>query len=57
MLTGLAEEKTGLAAVAPGAQDYLVKGRIDPEMLGRAIRYALQRKHAERRPPRCGPAS
>ncbi|MFD5871204.1 PP2C family protein-serine/threonine phosphatase [Streptomyces sp. NPDC060322] len=48
VLTGLDESKTGLSAVAQGAQDYLVKGRIDPEMLGRAVRYALQRKHAER---------
>ncbi|HWU05985.1 MAG TPA: fused response regulator/phosphatase [Streptomyces sp.] len=48
VLTGLDESKTGLSAVAQGAQDYLVKGRIDPEVLGRAVRYALQRKHAER---------
>ncbi|MEU9063732.1 fused response regulator/phosphatase [Streptomyces sp. NPDC048430] len=48
VLTGLDESDTGLSAVAQGAQDYLVKGRIDPEMLGRAVRYALQRKHAER---------
>ncbi|MFF5724798.1 PP2C family protein-serine/threonine phosphatase [[Kitasatospora] papulosa] len=48
VLTGLDESQTGLSAVAQGAQDYLVKGRIDPEVLGRAVRYALQRKHAER---------
>ncbi|WP_443049569.1 PP2C family protein-serine/threonine phosphatase [Streptomyces sp. NBC_00178] len=48
VLTGMAESGTGLSAVAHGAQDYLVKGRIDPEALGRAVRYALQRKHAER---------
>ncbi|MFH9613708.1 PP2C family protein-serine/threonine phosphatase [Streptomyces pratensis] len=48
VLTGLDESETGLSAVAQGAQDYLVKGRIDPEVLGRAVRYALQRKHAER---------
>ncbi|MEU5716996.1 fused response regulator/phosphatase [Streptomyces sp. NPDC020403] len=48
VLTGLAESETGLSAVAHGAQDYLVKGRLDPEALGRAVRYALQRKHAER---------
>lgn len=45
--TGLAEEETGLAAVAAGAQDYLVKGRVEPELFGRAVRYAIQRKQAE----------
>ncbi|MEU7768432.1 fused response regulator/phosphatase [Nocardia sp. NPDC049190] len=48
VLTGLDQEQTGLAAVAAGAQDYLVKGRVEPELFGRAIRYAIQRKHAER---------
>jgi serine phosphatase RsbU (regulator of sigma subunit) len=47
VLTGLAEERTGLAAVAAGAQDFLVKGRVEPELLGRALRYAVQRKQAE----------
>ncbi|MET7682463.1 fused response regulator/phosphatase [Streptomyces sp. NPDC005423] len=48
VLTGLAEEETGLAAVAAGAQDYLIKGRVEPELFGRAVRYAIQRKQAER---------
>ncbi|MFF3750916.1 PP2C family protein-serine/threonine phosphatase [Streptomyces sp. NPDC002018] len=47
VLTGMAEGEAGLTAVATGAQDYLVKGRIDPEALGRAVRYALQRKQVE----------
>ncbi|MEQ6903073.1 fused response regulator/phosphatase [Nocardioides sp. YIM 152588] len=47
VLTGLAEEATGLEAVTAGAQDYLVKGRVDAEWLGRAVRYAIQRKQAE----------
>jgi len=47
VLTGLAEQQVGLAAVAAGAQDYLIKGRVDPELFGRAIRYAVQRKQAE----------
>ncbi|WP_371525412.1 SpoIIE family protein phosphatase [Streptomyces sp. NBC_01283] len=47
VLTGLAEEETGSAAVAAGAQDYLVKGRVEPELFGRAVRYAIQRKQAE----------
>ncbi|MEU3280987.1 PP2C family protein-serine/threonine phosphatase [Streptomyces antibioticus] len=47
VLTGLAEEETALAAVAAGAQDYLVKGRVEPDLFGRAVRYAIQRKQAE----------
>ncbi|MGQ4511266.1 PP2C family protein-serine/threonine phosphatase [Streptomyces sp. 8L] len=48
VLTGMAEGDTGLSAVATGAQDYLVKDRLDPEILSRAVRYALQRKQVER---------
>ncbi|MBF6171862.1 PP2C family protein-serine/threonine phosphatase [Nocardia blacklockiae] len=48
VLTGLADEQAGLAAVAAGAQDYLAKGRTEPELLGRAVRYAIQRKQTER---------
>ena len=47
VLTGLAEESAGLAAVAAGAQDYLIKGQAAPDVFGRAIRYAAQRKHVE----------
>jgi serine phosphatase RsbU (regulator of sigma subunit) len=47
VLTGLAEEDAGLAAVAAGAQDYLIKGQAEPHAFGRAIRYAAQRKQVE----------
>ena len=47
VLTGLAEESAGLAAVAAGAQDYLIKGQAPPHVFGRAIRYAAQRKQVE----------
>ncbi len=47
VLTGLAEESAGLAAVAAGAQDYLIKGQAAADVFGRAIKYAAQRKHAE----------
>ncbi len=47
VLTGLADEHRGTAAVAAGAQDYLVKGSIDGQLLTRAIRYALERKRAD----------
>jgi serine phosphatase RsbU (regulator of sigma subunit) len=47
VLTGLAEESAGLAAVAAGAQDFLIKGQSAPDVFSRAIRYAAQRKHVE----------
>jgi PAS domain S-box-containing protein len=42
---GLAE--VSLEAVRHGAQDYLVKGRIDQETLERSLRYAVDRKRVE----------
>lgn len=47
VLTGLNDELFGVSAVASGAQDYLVKGRVEPEMLRRALLYAIERKRAE----------
>jgi serine phosphatase RsbU (regulator of sigma subunit) len=47
VLTGLDDEHLGIAAVAVGAQDYLVKGKADGEVLIRAIRYAVERRRAE----------
>src|SRR6476469_8628305 len=47
VLTGLNDEHFGISAVASGAQDYLVKGRVDPETLRRSLLYAIERKRAE----------
>ena len=33
--------------IAAGAQDYLVKGRVDGDLLTRSVRYAVERKRAE----------
>lgn len=46
VLTGR-NDRTGTDAVAAGAQDYLVKDDITPELLDRTIRYAVQRRHAQ----------
>jgi hypothetical protein len=43
ILTGLADESTALAALDRGAQDYLSKDDVTPQLLSRTIRYALQR--------------
>ncbi|MCA2245382.1 SpoIIE family protein phosphatase [Mycobacterium sp. WUMAC-067] len=47
VLTGLNDEDFGASAVAAGAQDFLVKGRVRPDMLRRALLYAIERKRAE----------
>src|SRR3954466_543202 len=47
LLTGIDDEDLAVRAVREGAQDYLVKKGIDSGLLGRSIRYALERKRAE----------
>ncbi len=47
VLTGLNDEQLAVEAVQKGAQDYLVKGQVDSNLLGRSIRYAIERKQAE----------
>lgn len=47
IFSGADDEQLASEAVSCGAQDYLVKGRINSFLLKRAIRYAMERKHAE----------
>lgn len=47
VLTGLADESRAVDAVAAGAQDYLVKGQVDGELLAKSIRYAVERRRAD----------
>lgn len=48
VLSGLDDENTATQAVQMGVQDYLIKGQVDASLLMRAIRYAMERKKAER---------
>ena len=47
VLTGLADRSRGDLAVASGAQDYLIKAEVDASLLGRSVRYAIERRRAD----------
>jgi CheY-like chemotaxis protein len=47
VLTGLTGTDAGVEAVAAGAQDFLVKGDVHPDVLARSVRYAVQRRRLE----------
>lgn len=47
VLSGLNDESLAMETVQHGAQDYLVKGRVDHHTLLRSLRYAVERKRAE----------
>jgi len=43
VLTGLDDEAVGIRALQMGAQDYLIKGQFPAALLGRCLRYAIER--------------
>jgi diguanylate cyclase (GGDEF)-like protein/PAS domain S-box-containing protein len=47
VLTGVEDEDLAVRAVQEGAQDYLIKRKVDFVSLARSIRYAIERKGAE----------
>jgi diguanylate cyclase (GGDEF)-like protein len=44
VLTGNSDHTVALSAVKSGAQDYLIKGRYDRELLLRSMQYSIERK-------------
>ncbi len=49
VLTGLEDEEIGFQSVRRGAQDYLVKRRVNAEALIRCVQYVVERTRMERR--------
>ena len=44
VLSGLNDTRVAIQAVHEGAQDYLIKGQVDGQLLLRSIHYAIERK-------------
>lgn len=49
VLTGLSDKAMGLEAVKYGAQDFLVKGAFDADLLAKTLRYSIQRNGVTKR--------
>lgn len=47
VLTVLAEKGLAIEALSKGAQDYLNKGKLEPEILDRTLRYAIERHRTQ----------
>jgi DNA-binding response OmpR family regulator len=53
VLTALNDRNQEIAALRQGAQDYLVKGKFDGELLAKSIRYSIERQNNQET-LRCG---
>ncbi|MEY3367053.1 MAG: hypothetical protein RI973_208 [Bacteroidota bacterium] len=49
VLTGLADKELGLRAVKAGAQDFLVKGAFDSDLLAKSLRFSIERNKVLKR--------
>jgi PAS domain S-box-containing protein len=49
VLTNLYDETLAIQAIQVGSQDYLVKDQVDRDLLLRALRYAIERKRADKK--------
>ncbi|MDQ3364082.1 MAG: ATP-binding protein [Myxococcota bacterium] len=47
VLTGNSDDRVAVDAVKAGAQDYLVKSEITPQLIAKTARYAIERKLAD----------
>lgn len=47
VLTGIGDRSLGGDAMLLGAQDYLIKGKVDHETLARSVRYAITRRRSQ----------
>lgn len=47
LLTGLGDREVDVAAMRAGAADYLIKAELRPDLLERAIRYAVERARTQ----------
>jgi DNA-binding NarL/FixJ family response regulator len=48
VLTGLDDQTVAMKTLRTGAQDYLIKNKVDSDSLERSIRYAMERQRLER---------
>ncbi|MEM1318711.1 MAG: response regulator [Bacteroidota bacterium] len=49
VLTGLSDKSLGLKAVKAGAQDFLIKGAFDSDLLAKSLRYSIERSSVLKR--------
>ena len=47
ILSGFTDETIAVRALQNGAQDYIVKGEVDSQVVIRSLRYAIERKQAQ----------
>ena len=49
VLTGLSDKNLGVKAVKAGAQDFLIKGAFDADLLAKSLRYSIERNSVLKR--------
>src|SRR5882724_9419497 len=47
LLTGQGDHEIDIEAMKAGSADYLIKGQLNPDMLDRAMRYAIEGKRTQ----------